>query len=57
MAMGAREFYSYCHDFIVKKIKDVLNQNLEIPNFQRPHSWDDGNVRQLLQDVYDSWKS
>ncbi|MDR2972023.1 MAG: DUF262 domain-containing protein [Bacteroidales bacterium] len=41
----------------IKKIKDVLSQNLEIPNFQRPYRWDDRNVRQLLQDVYDSWKS
>ncbi|MDR0518060.1 MAG: DUF262 domain-containing protein [Fibromonadaceae bacterium] len=44
-------------DASIKKIKDVLNQNLEIPNFQRPYCWDDRNVRQLLQDVYDSWKS
>jgi hypothetical protein len=40
----------------IKKLKDVLAQNLEIPNFQRPYRWDDRNVRQLLQDVYDSWK-
>jgi hypothetical protein len=41
----------------IKKITDVLSQNLEIPTFQRPYCWDDRNVRQLLQDVYDSWKS
>ena len=40
-----------------KKVKDVLSQNLEIPHFQRPYCWDDNNVRQLFQDVYDSWKS
>lgn len=41
----------------IKKIAEVLSQNLEIPAFQRPYCWDDRNVRQLLQDVYDSWKS
>ena len=44
-------------DANVKKLKDVLSQILEIPNFQRPYHWDYGNVKQLLQDVYDSWKS
>jgi len=41
----------------IEKIKNILLQKLEIPDFQRPYRWDTINVRQLLQDVYDNWKS
>jgi len=42
----------------IKEIKKVLQQeNLSIPDFQRPYCWDENNIRLLLQDVYDSWKS
>jgi hypothetical protein len=41
----------------IKKIKEVLELNLSIPDFQRPYCWKESNVRLLLQDVYDSWKS
>jgi len=45
----------------IKNIKDVLErekeETLSIPDFQRPYCWNEGNVRLLLQDVYDSWKS
>ncbi|MDR0873614.1 MAG: DUF262 domain-containing protein [Prevotellaceae bacterium] len=41
----------------IKKIKFVLEQNLSIPHFQRPYVWIEDNVRLLLQDIYDNWKS
>jgi uncharacterized protein with ParB-like and HNH nuclease domain len=44
-------------DTSIKKLGCVLKQNLEIPYFQCPYRWDSINVRQLLQDVYDSWES
>lgn len=40
-----------------KKIKEVFELNLSIPDFQRPYCWKENNVGLLLQDVYDSWKS
>ena len=39
----------------IKKIGKILEQNLKIPDFQRPYCWEVENVRLLLQDVYDSW--
>ncbi len=39
------------------QIEQLLMQNLRIPEYQRPYRWTVENVRQLLQDVYESWKS
>ncbi|EDP95164.1 DUF262 domain-containing protein [Kordia algicida OT-1] len=40
----------------IKKVTDVLSQNLQIPGFQRPYRWTEKNVLQLLEDIYGSWK-
>lgn len=40
----------------IKKINKVLEQNLSIPDYQRPYRWKEENVRLLLQDIFDSWK-
>jgi len=38
----------------IKTIKEILNQDLIIPPFQRPYKWKENNVRLLLQDVYEN---
>ncbi|MDO6737373.1 DUF262 domain-containing protein [Wenyingzhuangia sp. 2_MG-2023] len=40
----------------IKKVKEVLNQDLQIPDYQRPYRWTEKNVFQLLEDIYGSWK-
>lgn len=40
----------------IKKVNEILTQNLEIPYFQRPYRWQEKNVLQLLEDIYGSWK-
>lgn len=40
----------------IKKINDVLEQKLSIPDYQRPYRWQEENVRLLLQDIFESWK-
>ncbi|HUH74672.1 MAG TPA: DUF262 domain-containing protein [Chitinophagales bacterium] len=40
----------------IKKVNVVLNQNLNIPDYQRPYRWEEKNVLQLLEDIYGSWK-
>lgn len=40
----------------IKKINKILNDNLEIPNYQRPYRWSVDNVRLLLEDITESWK-
>ena len=40
----------------IKKIEDVLSQNLSIPYYQRPYRWQEKNVLELLEDIYQSWK-
>jgi hypothetical protein len=41
----------------IKTVKNVIEQNLDIPHYQRPYCWDENNVRLLLQDISDSWRS
>ncbi len=41
----------------IKKIDVLLNQSITIPYYQRPYRWTATNVQQLLNDVYQSWKS
>lgn len=40
----------------IKKVNEVLKQNLQIPYYQRPYRWQEKNVLQLLEDIYSSWK-
>ena len=40
----------------IKKVNEVLNQELQIPYYQRPYRWKEKNVLQLLEDIYSSWK-
>jgi len=39
----------------IKKINQVLDNQLEIPNYQRPYRWKEDNVRLLLEDINHSW--
>jgi uncharacterized protein with ParB-like and HNH nuclease domain len=41
----------------IKKVIEVLDQNLNIPYYQRPYRWKEKNVNQLLEDIYSSWKN
>lgn len=41
----------------IKKVDKVLENELGIPDYQRPYRWTKENVHQLLKDVYESWKS
>ncbi len=41
----------------IKKVGVLLNSKLTIPNYQRPYRWSEANVRLLLQDIFDGWKS
>jgi hypothetical protein len=38
-------------------INEVIKKHLSIPDYQRPYCWEESNVRLLLQDIFDSWKS
>jgi len=40
----------------IKKINDVLQRKLSIPNYQRPYRWQEEDVRLLLQDILTSWQ-
>jgi len=40
----------------IKKVNKVLDDNLVIPNYQRPYRWTEDNVRLLLEDITNSWK-
>ena len=40
----------------IKKVNDIINQNLNIPEYQRPYRWGYQQVTQLLDDIYGSWK-
>ncbi|WCO00568.1 DUF262 domain-containing protein [Psychroserpens ponticola] len=40
----------------IKKVSAVLNQDLQIPVYQRPYRWQPKNVAQLLEDIYGSWQ-
>ena len=40
----------------IKKIDKVLENELIIPEYQRPYRWTEENVRQLLTDVHESWR-
>ena len=39
----------------IRKVSEVISQELTIPAYQRPYCWEDKNVRQLFDDVYDSF--
>ena len=36
----------------IMSIKDILQLELDIPNFQRPYKWNNRNVIELLEDIY-----
>lgn len=36
-------------------ITELLEEKLSIPMYQRPYRWTTDNVRQLLEDIFDSW--
>lgn len=40
----------------IKKVIDVLDDRMSIPNYQRPYRWTEDNVRLLLEDITNSWK-
>lgn len=40
----------------IKKVIKVLDDRMEIPNYQRPYRWTEDNVRLLLEDITHSWK-
>lgn len=40
----------------IKKVNKVLDDRMEIPNYQRPYRWTEENVRLLLEDITNSWK-
>lgn len=40
----------------IRKVDKVLENKMNIPEYQRPYRWTEENVRQLLTDVYESWK-
>lgn len=47
---------------VIRKIEIILDPDsrkidLVIPEYQRPYRWKEENVRQLLEDVFESWKS
>lgn len=37
---------------VIKKIKDVVKDELSIPDYQRPYKWTVKNITQLLNDLY-----
>ena len=41
----------------IVSIEEVMNLNLEIPNYQRPYRWETENVRQMLEDILYSMES
>ena len=40
----------------IKKVIKVLDDQMQIPNYQRPYRWTENNVRLLLEDITNSWK-
>jgi hypothetical protein len=40
----------------IKKVGEVINTDLKIPNYQRPYRWTEENVRLLLEDIFKSWR-
>ncbi len=40
----------------IKKVNKILDEHLEIPNYQRPYRWTENNVRLLLEDIRNSWQ-
>ncbi|WP_286336828.1 DUF262 domain-containing protein [Hydrogenimonas cancrithermarum] len=40
----------------VSNIELLLNKNLTIPSYQRPYSWEDEQVTQLVEDLIEAWK-
>ncbi|BEV03423.1 DUF262 domain-containing protein [Chryseobacterium gambrini] len=40
----------------IKKVIKLLDDQMEIPNYQRPYRWTEDNVRLLLEDITHSWK-
>jgi hypothetical protein len=64
------EFYAIGHDVAVKELRtpmeaaertisQILTEQIryEIPPYQRPYSWDKGNVEQLLDDVWEAYEA
>ncbi|WP_318847130.1 DUF262 domain-containing protein [Chryseobacterium sp. JV558] len=40
----------------IRKVSSILEDNMSIPNYQRPYRWTEDNTRLLLEDITQSWK-
>ena len=36
-------------------VNELLAKNLNIPNYQRPYVWEEKQVLQLLDDIWENW--
>ena len=41
----------------IRKVADIITQNICIPDYQRPYKWSEVNVQQLLDDISQSMRS
>ena len=39
----------------IEKVSEIISQYLTIPAYQRPYCWEEKNVRQLFEDIYESF--
>lgn len=44
-------------DASIVLVKDLIDKELKIPNYQRPYRWNASNVLQLLDDIFNSMNS
>ena len=35
----------------ILNVENILNYNLQIPNYQRPYKWTEKNIIELLEDI------
>ena len=54
--MNKECLYNQQIDAEIKSLSRIIQENLIIPDYQRPYRWTEENVRLLLQDVLESWK-
>lgn len=54
-----REMNNYSNSIYarIRKVADIITQNICIPDYQRPYKWSEVNVQQLLDDISQSMNS
>jgi len=45
-----------CNNSKVIKIKELFSKNINIPQYQRPYSWQEEQVRALIDDIIEAWE-